>query len=194
MFPCLPLPMDRWGGCCNPMGFLWPPNCWAHRAKILQRRYDVIRGTTSGRFFTEFVFSDTKLPVIDLNEDMRVLGEKMTKSDLSHCMLTFQRSSNRGWIHTYLIVVKLVVLKVYESFSKKQTFLDLGRGGPSACARYMVSGWLASHPASNPPERWLAGHAETREPDICCAAFSCRQASRLTCNIYPFVEWEDFMR
>ena len=55
--------------------------------------YDVIRGTASHRLFKEIVFSAAGLAAIDWNGDiMRGLGQHMTKCDLWHCIMTFQRS------------------------------------------------------------------------------------------------------
>lgn len=64
---------------------------WPSQARLWT--YDAIRGTTSGRFSTEIVFSATNLSV-DWNWGiMRDLSQMMTTSDLWQCILIFKRSN-----------------------------------------------------------------------------------------------------
>ena len=56
--------------------------------------YDVIRGTASDLLFKKIVFSATGLAAIDWDRDItHDLGQQITKCDLRHCIMTFQRSS-----------------------------------------------------------------------------------------------------
>ena len=113
----LTLARARGGGDANPHELFWNGRrtaeriamkfCVAYRAsfeqlltkknwpgKVRSPSYDVIRGTASGRLFNEIVFSATGLAAIDWNGDiMHDLGQHMTKCDLWHCIMTFQRSS-----------------------------------------------------------------------------------------------------
>ena len=74
------------------LGEKWP-------GQVRPRNYDVIRGTASDRLFKKIVYSATELAAIDWNGDiMHGLGQQMTTSDLWHCILTFQRSSEVTYI------------------------------------------------------------------------------------------------
>ena len=62
--------------------------------QVRSRSYDVLKGTASDRLSKDIVFSATDLAIIDCDGDiMHDLGQKMTTSNLWHCILTFQRSS-----------------------------------------------------------------------------------------------------
>ena len=77
--------------------------CWANGAPYAQllgtvwpgqfrsRSCDVRRGTTSDWFSTEIVIYAACLIVIELNGEMRYLGQARTASDFSHRILALQR-------------------------------------------------------------------------------------------------------
>ena len=56
--------------------------------------YYVITGTASDRLFEESMFSATLIAAFDWNgEILHDLGQLMTTSDICHCIMTIERSS-----------------------------------------------------------------------------------------------------